>query len=63
MKDLTAREIVENAREILIQKNLESGIRPEFAKDLAMYAMFGMLSTSVSKKKAKIILEIAKEWK
>ena len=63
MKDLTAREIVENARDILIQKNLESGMRPEFAKDLAMYAMFGMLSASVSKKEAKTILALAKDWK
>jgi len=63
MKTLTAREIVENAKDILIQKNLESGMKPEFAKDLAMYAMFGMLSSAVSKKQAKVCLEIAKEWK
>lgn len=63
MKDLTATEIVEKAKNILIQKNLESGMSESLAKDLAMYAMFGMLSTSVSKKKAKICLEIAKEWK
>ena len=63
MENLTAREIVENAKDILIQKNLESGMKPQFAKDLAMYAMFGMLSTSVSKKNAKIILALAKDWK
>jgi hypothetical protein len=63
MENLTAREIVENAKEILIQKNLESGLKPQFAKDLAMYAMFGMLSASVSKKEAKTILALAKDWK
>ena len=63
MENLTAREIVENAKDILIQKNLESGMREGLAKDLAMYAMFGMLSSAVSKKQAKICLEIAKEWK
>ena len=62
MKDLTATEIIENAKDILIQKNLEKGMKEGLAKDLAMYAMFGMLSTSVSKKKAKVCLEIAKEW-
>ena len=63
MKDLTAREIVENARDILVLKNIEQGMEPKFAKDLAMYAMFGMLSTSVSKKEAKTILALAKDWK
>lgn len=63
MKDLTAREIVENARDILVLKNIEQGMEPKFAKDLAMYAMFGMLSCSVSKTQAKECLQIAKEWK
>lgn len=54
--------MLEKALEILTQKNLAKGEKETFARHLALSAMYGMLSTDVSKKKAKIVLEIAKEW-
>jgi hypothetical protein len=59
---MESKEMLEEALEILTQKNLAKGEKETFARHLALSAMYGMLSTDVSKKKAKIVLEIAKEW-
>ena len=56
------KEMLEEALDILVKKNLEKGNQHTMARMLALSAMYGMLSNDVSKKKAKIVLEIAKEW-
>ena len=56
------KEKLEKALEILVEKNLAKGNNHTLARMLALSAMYGMLSTNVSKKQAKTILEIAEEW-
>lgn len=56
------KETLDRALEILVEKNLAQGNTQTFSRHLALSAMYGMLSNNVTKKQAKIILEIAEEW-
>ena len=56
------KEMLDVALDILTEKNKEAGHKETFARHLALSAMYGMLSNNVSKKQAKIVLQIAEEW-
>jgi hypothetical protein len=55
-------ETLDKAVEILFEKNIAKGYNSSLARMLALSAMYGMLSNNVSKKQAKIVLQIAEEW-
>ena len=56
------KEMLDVALDILTEKNKQAGNKETFARHLALSAMYGMLSNDVTKKQAKLVLEIAKEW-
>lgn len=59
---MESKEMLEEALDLLTEKNLAKGEKWGTARLLAFSAMYGMLGHKVSKKHAEFVLQIAKEW-
>jgi hypothetical protein len=59
---MESKEMLDEALDLLTNKNLAKGDDWTKARLLAFSAMYGMLGHKVSKKQARIVLEIAGEW-
>lgn len=60
--EMESKEMLDQALELITQKNQAKGDDWAKARLLAFSAMYGMLGHKVSKNQAKVVLEIAEEW-